>query len=182
MARNPSPEIELYRSTHRFARISARKARLVMDLIRGFPVETALTRLRFCDRRSAPMILKVVETAVANATQKAGLEPEQLVVHRAFVDEGPTMKRWRPRSMGRAYPRLKRTSHLSVILTAVEAQEAKRRSGGDTQGDDPGETVAVEEPLPVEETAEPLPASEPPETAGEGEGEATETPEDSKKD
>ena len=68
------------------------------------------------------MIGKVVKSAIANALQAAGVEAEELVVWRAFVDEGPTMKRWRPRAQGRAYPRLGRTCHLSVVL---------RRSGQD---------------------------------------------------
>jgi large subunit ribosomal protein L22 len=102
-----------------------------MDLIRGEGVDSALTKLRLSARRGAPLIRKVVESAVANATQKAGLEPESLIVHRAYVDEGPTMKRWRPRSMGRAYPRLKRTCHLTVVLKeAAKTEERERASPG----------------------------------------------------
>ena len=117
----------LYRASHRFARISAQKARLVMDLIRGKPVEAALTALRFSPRRASPMISKVVRSAMANATQAAGIESEELVVYRAFVDEGPTAKRWRPRSMGRAYPRLRRSCHLSVVLKQVAAEAAAKK-------------------------------------------------------
>ncbi len=125
--RDKAPEpIALYRASHRGARISARKARLVMDLIRGEPVERALVQLQFSDRRAAPMVRKVVQSAVANATQKDAVDSEKLVVHRAYVDEGPTMKRWRPRSMGRAFPRLKRTCHLSVILGHVVAAPKAR--------------------------------------------------------
>ncbi|MBN1443257.1 MAG: 50S ribosomal protein L22 [Planctomycetes bacterium] len=119
-------DTQIYPASHRYARISARKARLVMDLIRGDRVEAALTKLRFSPRRGAPMIRKVVESAVANAMQKTGTEAGDLVVYRAFVDEGPTMKRWRPRSMGRAYPRLKRTCHLTVVLKAEPAAQKKR--------------------------------------------------------
>ena len=119
-----------YRASHQTARVSARKARLVMDLIRDEPVERALVKLRFCERRSAPMIRKVVESAVANATQDGVLESDELVVHRAFVDEGPTMKRWRPRSMGRAFPRLKRTCHISVILRRLNPSELPAREEG----------------------------------------------------
>jgi large subunit ribosomal protein L22 len=121
---------DLFNASHRYARISARKARLVMDLIRGEAVETALTKLRFCQRRASPMISKVVRSALANATQKSGAEAGDLVVWHAVVDEGPTMKRWRPRAQGRAYPRLRRTSHLSVILKAREGEPA----GGDSSG------------------------------------------------
>ena len=114
----------LFKASHRNARISARKARLVMDLIRGQKAEKALVRLEYCDRRASPMIRKVLESAIANAAQMSGVESENLVVHAAYADEGATMKRWRPRSMGRAFPRLKRSCHLSVALAAVESEGA----------------------------------------------------------
>ena len=112
----------LFKASHRNARISARKARLVMDLIRGQKAEKALVRLEYCDRRASPMIRKVLESAIANAAQMSGVESENLVVHEAYADEGATMKRWRPRSMGRAFPRLKRSCHLNVALAAVESE------------------------------------------------------------
>jgi len=112
----------LFKASHRNARISARKARLVMDLIRGQKAEKALVSLEYCDRRASPMIRKVLESAIANAAQMSGVESENLVVHEAYADEGATMKRWRPRSMGRAFPRLKRSCHLSVALAAVESE------------------------------------------------------------
>ena len=92
----------LFKASHRYARISARKARLVMDLIRGQNAEKALVRLEYCERRASPMIRKVLESAIANAAQMSGVESANLVVNEAYADEGPTMKRWRPRSMGRA--------------------------------------------------------------------------------
>ncbi len=107
---------EVFKAVHRFARISPRKARLVMDLIRGKPVEEALIALRLCQRRASPMISKVVRSAVANATQEAGLSSEELVVWQACVDDGPRMKRFRPRAQGRAYPRIRRMCHLSVAV------------------------------------------------------------------
>jgi large subunit ribosomal protein L22 len=146
-----SADSELFQASYRYARISARKARLVIDLVRGEPVEAALTKLRFCQRRAASMIRKLVESAIANATQKSGAEPEDLVVHRAYVDEGPTLKRWRPRSMGRAYPRLKRTSHISVVLRQVEkAKEPSRSRGGRKggardAGGEPGEAATAKQ-------------------------------------
>src|SRR5687768_4151904 len=87
-----------FNAVHRFARISAQKARIVMDVIRGNPVEDALTKLRFIQRRASPMISKVLRSALANATQKAGLQGDELVVWRAFVDDGPMWKRWKPRA------------------------------------------------------------------------------------
>lgn len=116
-----------FKATHRFARISAQKARLVMDLVRGEPVEAALTTLRFSPRRASPMISKVIKSAMANATQKTGVEGEDLVVWRATVDSGPTMKRFKPRAMGRAYPRLRRTCHLSVILKQIPKKDGPKK-------------------------------------------------------
>lgn len=118
MARAKAESQQTYQAKHRYARISARKARLVMDLIRGEAVESALVKLQYSTRRASPMIRKVVQSAVANAEQEGGIDPEDLVVQSAFVDEGPTMKRWKPRSMGRAYPRLRRSCHLSVVVAA----------------------------------------------------------------
>jgi large subunit ribosomal protein L22 len=108
-----------FAATHKYARITARKARYVIDLIRGVPVEKALLDLRFCLRRASPMISKVLRSAVANAEQASGLEPGSLYVSKAYVDEGSTMKRWRPRAMGRAYPRTKRTCHIRVEVSAM---------------------------------------------------------------
>ena len=132
MAEAVSQKTGSYKAVHKYARISARKARLVIDMIRGAPVESALLKLDFCHRRAAPMIGKVVRSAIANASQKAGVEAEQLVVWRAYVDEGPTMKRWRPRAMGRAFPRLRRTCHLNVELK--EAEDKGRAGGGSSGG------------------------------------------------
>ena len=118
-----------YRASHRYARIAPRKARYVMDLVRNQPVERALEMLRFTQRRASPMIAKVIRSALANAVQEGGATPEDLIVDRAFVDEGPTMKRWRPRARGMAFPILKRTSHLNIIVT--EKAPAGRSSAKD---------------------------------------------------
>lgn len=117
-----------FKASHRFARISARKARYVMDLVRNQPVEQALEVLRFTNRRAAPMIAKVVKSAVANAIQEGGADPESLVVAKAYVDEGPTWKRWRPRARGMAYPILKRTSHLSIEVGVRAPVAASKKS------------------------------------------------------
>ena len=102
-----------YRASHRYARITARKARYVIDQVRSMPVESALDMLKFSNRRAAPMIAKVIKSALANAVQEGGATPENLVVTQATVNEGRTEKRWRPRARGMAYPILKRTSHIS---------------------------------------------------------------------
>ncbi|MFQ5653121.1 MAG: 50S ribosomal protein L22 [Planctomycetota bacterium] len=122
-----------YRATHRFARISPRKARYVMDLVRSRPVEHALETLRYTRRRAAPMIAKVVRSALANAIQEGGAQAEELTVVRAFVDEGPTWKRWRPRARGMAFPILKRTSHLSIILGEEPPGAATQKKASEKQ-------------------------------------------------
>ncbi len=114
-----------FSSCHRFARISPRKVRYVIDLIRGLPVERALDDLRFSTKRATPMISKVIRSALANATQEAGLETSNLYIAQALVDVGPRIKRFKPRAMGRAYPRLRRTCHISVVLREMDPQVQK---------------------------------------------------------
>ena len=106
-----------FRALHRHARISSRKARPVADLIRGKFVNEALEELDFVHRRASPMIEKVIRSAMANAGQDLDVDVNRLYVSDLRVDEGPTLKRWRPRAQGRVYPILKRSSHISVVLT-----------------------------------------------------------------
>ena len=98
---------------HRFARISPRKAGLVMALIRGLPCDQALEVLRFNHRRASGMIANVLKSAMANADEQEA-EMGRLVVETARVDGGPYLRRWRPKDRGRAHPIAKRTSHLIV--------------------------------------------------------------------
>ncbi len=119
--------IKSYRASHRFARVTARKARYVMDMVRHKPVENALESLRFTNRRAAPMISKVIQSALQNAIQEGGKEPEDLVIHKAQADEGPTWKRWQPRARGMAYPIFKRTSHLKIELVDKSELPAKKK-------------------------------------------------------
>jgi large subunit ribosomal protein L22 len=98
-------------------RIAPRKARLVMDLIRGKSIDEAAAILRFTPRAASPIIEKVLNSAVANAEHNFNLNQGKLVVKEAFVDEGPTMKRFMPRAMGRASRINKRTSHITVIVS-----------------------------------------------------------------
>ncbi|MHC4561923.1 MAG: 50S ribosomal protein L22 [Planctomycetota bacterium] len=104
-----------WKSQHRDARMSARKARLMADLIRGRHVQEALNILKFSPNRAAGMVSKVLTSAVANANE-AEADVERLYVQEAFVNEGPTMKRWRPKDRGRAHPIMKRTSHITVVV------------------------------------------------------------------
>ena len=110
-----------YRAVQRFARISARKARLVVDAVRGLPVNEALSSLKHMSRRASPMVEKLIKSAMANAQQQDSIDVDRLVVAEAFCDEGPTLKRWRPRAQGRVYQILKRTSHISVVLREEKA-------------------------------------------------------------
>lgn len=104
-----------YKAIHRFARIAPRKARLVMDLIRGRDVDDALAILRFNKRRAAVLIDKVVRSAVANASEQEA-DTETLYVKECWVDPGPIMKRFQPKDRGKAYSIQKKMSHLVVSL------------------------------------------------------------------
>ncbi len=104
------------RATLRYLRIAPRKARLVADLVRGKSVEDALRTLRFTARAASAPLKKLVESAVANAENNHGLDIDTLLVQEIRVDEGPTLKRYRPRAHGRAFPIHKKTSHVSVVL------------------------------------------------------------------
>ncbi|HET8551714.1 MAG TPA: 50S ribosomal protein L22 [Gammaproteobacteria bacterium] len=101
---------------HRFARISAQKARLVADQVRGKPVEQALQTLTFSPKAAAVLVRKVLESAIANAEHNEGADIDELKVARIQVDEGPTMKRFRARAKGRGNQILKRTSHITVTV------------------------------------------------------------------
>jgi large subunit ribosomal protein L22 len=100
----------------RHLRISPRKVRLVADLIRGKNVEDALSILQFTNKRSSLPLAKLLQSAVANADQQDDVNVDRLFVETICVDGGPTIKRFRPRAMGRATPILKRTSHVSIAL------------------------------------------------------------------
>jgi large subunit ribosomal protein L22 len=97
-------------------RISPQKARLVVDLIRGKKVEDADARLSFTDKKAAGIVRKVLKSAMANAAQNPNIDENILYVREIFVDQGPSLKRWRARAQGRAASIRKRTSHITVIL------------------------------------------------------------------
>lgn len=110
----------------RYVRVTPRKARLVVDLIRGKNAEEAMTVLKFTPRRAARIVGKVLNSAVANATQQEMGDVDSLRVSAAYVNVGPTMKRVRPRAMGRANTILKRTSHITLVLAADEGLPVKK--------------------------------------------------------
>jgi large subunit ribosomal protein L22 len=98
------------------SRISPQKCRLVADQVRGMPVEKALELLTFSSKKAAVIVKKLLESAIANAEHNEGADIDELKVSSIFVDEGPTMKRWRPRAKGRVNQILKRTSHITVTV------------------------------------------------------------------
>ncbi|GEL07463.1 50S ribosomal protein L22 [Salisediminibacterium halotolerans] len=101
-------------------RIAPRKVRLVVDLIRGKEVGEAVSILKHTTKKSSPVVEKVLNSAIANAEHNYEMEPDNLVVSQAYVDEGVTLKRFRPRAMGRASRINKRTSHITVVLKEKE--------------------------------------------------------------
>ncbi|OGR18489.1 MAG: 50S ribosomal protein L22 [Desulfobacterales bacterium GWB2_56_26] len=100
----------------KYIRISAQKARLVADVVRGMGVDQALTTLRFMPKKGAGIIKKVIESALANATQDDKADVDNLYVKKIIIDGGPSLKRISPRAQGRATGIIKRTSHITVVL------------------------------------------------------------------
>jgi len=106
---------------HRFARTSAQKARLVADQVRGLPVDRALNLLAFSPKKAAELIKKVLESAVANAEHNEGADIDTLKVKTIMVDESPSLKRIRARAKGRADRIVKRTAHITVVVSDAKA-------------------------------------------------------------
>ena len=100
----------------RFIRISPQKIRLVMDQVRGKKVEEALNKLTFAPQKGARILRKLISSAVANAEHDSNIDVDALYIKQIYANEGPTLKRWRPRAQGRATRIRKRTSHLTVVL------------------------------------------------------------------
>ncbi|WP_249974731.1 50S ribosomal protein L22 [Enterococcus sp. YC2-6] len=110
-------QITSAKATAKTVRVSRRKSRLVIDLIRGKSVAEAIAILKFTPNKAAGIIEKVLMSAIANAENNFDLDVENLIVSEAFVNEGPTMKRFRPRAKGSASPINKRTSHITVVVS-----------------------------------------------------------------
>jgi large subunit ribosomal protein L22 len=104
-------------------RVTPMKARRVVALIRDLPAKEALSILKFAPQAASEPVSKVLASAIANAEHNFQLDPESLFVSSAFVDEGPTMKRFRPRAQGRAYRINKRTSHITIEVESVESRQ-----------------------------------------------------------
>ena len=112
-------------ATARYVRMTPMKCRRVIDLVRGMPVDQALDVLRFDVHAASDPIYKVVASAVANAENNKSLDRRELFISQAYVDEGPTLKRFRPREQGRAYRIRKRTSHITVVVQTLETATLK---------------------------------------------------------
>jgi large subunit ribosomal protein L22 len=108
-------------------RVSPMKARRVVELIRDLPAQEALSVLKFAPQAASEPVGKVLASAIANAEHNFQLDPQTLVVSRAYVDEGPTMKRFRPRAQGRAYRIRKRTSHITIEVESIDRSSRKGR-------------------------------------------------------
>jgi large subunit ribosomal protein L22 len=114
------------RAVARHVRIAPMKARRVVDLVRGLPAKEALIVLKFAPQAASEQVYKVLASAVANAENNERLDPDSLLVRSAFVDEGPTLKRFRPRAQGRAYRIRKRTCHITIEVESVVAAPGRR--------------------------------------------------------
>ncbi|GIJ44681.1 hypothetical protein Val02_15670 [Virgisporangium aliadipatigenens] len=157
-----APVLPGARAIARHVRISPMKARRVINLVRGLPAKEALTVLQFAPQAASEPIYKVLASAIANAENNERLDPDSLLVAEAYVDEGPTMKRFRPRAQGRAYRIRKRTCHITIVVESVPTAGGRRgaaaRPGAATRGRAADVTAApakkAAKPAEVEESAE----------------------------
>ena len=129
------------RASARFVRVTPMKARRVVNLIRGLSAREAQAVLRFADQAASEPVGKVLKSAMANAQNNQNVDPSTLYVAEAFVDEGPTMKRIRPRAQGRAYAILKRTSHITLILEP-QGSAPRRKPGRRSNKPKPKQAIA----------------------------------------
>src|SRR3954468_499095 len=141
------------RAVARHVRTSASKARRVVNLVRGLPAREALTVLQFAPQAASTPVYKVLASAIANAENNERLDPDALLVAEAYVDEGPTLKRFRPRAQGRAYRIRKRTCHITIVVESVV-------TGGDRRGlTVPGRAAAAKAAPAKATTAKATPAA-----------------------
>ncbi len=110
-----------------YVRVTPMKARRVVDLIRGKDAQDALAMLKFAPQAASEPVAKVLASAIANAENNFSLDADTLVISRAYVDEGPTLKRFRPRAQGRAYRIRKRTSHITIEVESIETPTATQK-------------------------------------------------------
>lgn len=148
----------------RFVRVSATKARRVIDLVRGKSVSDALDILRWAPQAASEPVAKVIASAAANAQNNDGLDPSTLVVATVYADEGPTAKRIRPRAQGRAFRIRKRTSHITVIVESRPSQGARasRSASASRARRAEGSKAAAAKKAPATKAAEPTTAEQAP--------------------
>src|SRR3954467_10261815 len=125
-----APVLPGARAVARHVRLSPNKARRVVNLVRGLPAKEALTVLQFAPQAASEQVYKVLASAIANAENNERLDPDSLLVAEAYVDEGPTLKRFRPRAQGRAYRIRKRTCHITITVESVSANQVRRAKAG----------------------------------------------------
>lgn len=111
----------------KYLRIAPRKVRLIADLVRGMDVKDAEIQLKFMPKRAANPLLKLLNSAISNAKNNFNLEKDILYIKKLTIDEGPPFKRWRPVSRGRAFPVMKRTSHINLVLDVKEGVKVKKK-------------------------------------------------------
>jgi large subunit ribosomal protein L22 len=145
----------IVRAEARYVRCSARKARVVLDHVRGRTVPEARTILAFTPRAAARDIEKVLSSAVANAEANHGLDGDQLVIESAYADDGPTLKRWRARARGRVNRIRKRTCHITIVVRQTEevTRPRKQTAAPATAAEAPAATEEQSEPKPKRRTA-----------------------------
>jgi large subunit ribosomal protein L22 len=155
-------ERETVRAQARYVRCSARKARLVLEHIRGKPAVEARSILAFQTRAAARDAGKVLASAIANAENNSGHDEDDLIVWAAYADEGPTLKRWRARARGRVNRIKKRTCHITITLAVAEPGEIKRRPVRPAPEPEPEEKPkSRRKPRARKPAAEAAPAAEP---------------------
>ena len=141
------------RATARYVRMTPMKVRRVVDLIRGMEASEALSVLQFVPQAASEPVAKVLASAIANAENNERLDPDALLVSEAFVDEGPTLKRFRPRAQGRAYRIRKRTCHITIAVEAVQvARPAKKAAAAKKTAPAKKAAVPAVEPETTEES------------------------------
>jgi large subunit ribosomal protein L22 len=127
------------------------KARRVVNLVRGMSAKEALTVLKFAPQAASEPVYKVVASAIANAENNERLDPDSLLISEAYVDEGPTLRRFRPRAQGRAYRIRKRTCHITIVVESVQAAKADRKGA---------KKAAAKKATPAKKAAEPAVSAE----------------------
>lgn len=126
--KNDAPALPGSRAVAKHVRISPNKARRVVNLVRGLPAKEALIVLQFAPQSASEQVYKVLASAIANAENNERLDPDALLVSEAFVDEGPTLKRFRPRAQGRAFRIRKRTCHITIAVEAVQTVRPAKKA------------------------------------------------------